>query len=231
MIIDFHTHILPGMDDGSKDVKESIAMLQAEKEAGVDRVVFTPHFYASQNGPEEFLQRRREAWLALMPHMYQGLPKVSFGAEVQYFEGICHAEELSMLRIAGTEYLLLEMPFHRWDDRMVENVLELNMQPDTTVVLAHIERYFSFAKSSMLNTLWTNGVKIQMNVSAFDKRQTRKQALAMLKAGQVHVLGSDSHNMESRKPNWNALPENVKQLLEESEEYKAICETFQNISI
>ena len=49
MMIDFHTHILPGMDDGSNSIEESLAMLQAEGDAGIERVVFTPHFYASQN--------------------------------------------------------------------------------------------------------------------------------------------------------------------------------------
>ena len=44
MRIDFHTHILPGMDDGSSSIEESLAMLQAEGDAGIERVVFTPHF-------------------------------------------------------------------------------------------------------------------------------------------------------------------------------------------
>ena len=107
MMIDFHTHILPGVDDGSRSIEESLAMLQAEADAGIERVVFTPHFYASQNSPKEFLRRRKESWSALLPHMYPGLPKVSFGAEVQYFEGICQAAEIAALRIAGTPYLLL----------------------------------------------------------------------------------------------------------------------------
>ena len=46
-MIDFHTHILPHMDDGSSSIEESLAMLQAEGKAGIERVVFTPHFYAS----------------------------------------------------------------------------------------------------------------------------------------------------------------------------------------
>ena len=82
MMIDFHTHILPGVDDGSRSIEESLAMLQAEADAGIERVVFTPHFYASQNSPKDFLRRRQESWSALLPHMYRGLPQVSFGAEV-----------------------------------------------------------------------------------------------------------------------------------------------------
>ena len=162
MMIDFHTHILPGMDDGSRSIEESLAMLQAEADAGIERVVFTPHFYASQNSPKDFLRRRKESWGALLPHMYRGLPKVSFGAEVQYFEGICQAAEIAALRIAGTPYLLLEMPFRRWEDRMLDDILELSTHPDTIVVLAHIDRYLSNVTSRSLAYLRDNGVKIQM---------------------------------------------------------------------
>lgn len=230
MIIDFHTHILPGMDDGSSSIEESLAMLQAEGDAGIERVVFTPHFYASQNSPKDFLRRRKESWNALLPHMYRGLPKVSFGAEVQYFEGICQTAEIAALRIAGTPYLLLEMPFRRWEDRMLDDVLELSTHPDTIVVLAHIERYLSNVSSQSLAYLRDNGVKIQMNVSIFDGRRSGNLATSMLKAGEVHILGTDCHSMGHRRPNWELLPEKAWQFLEYSTEYGVIYDTLQNIT-
>lgn len=230
MMIDFHTHILPGMDDGSRSIEESLAMLQAEADAGIERVVFTPHFYASQNSPKEFLRRRKESWSALLSRMYRGLPKVSFGAEVQYFEGICQAAEIAALRIAGTPYLLLEMPFRRWEDRMLDDILELSTHPDTIVVLAHIERYLSNVTSRSLAYLRDNGVKIQMNVSAFVERRQGHLAMAMLKAGEVHILGTDCHSMGHRRPDWGLLPMEAERLLERSAEYYEIYDTIQNIT-
>lgn len=230
MMIDFHTHILPGVDDGSRSIEESLAMLQAEADAGIERVVFTPHFYASQNSPKEFLRRRKESWSALLPHMYPGLPKVSFGAEVQYFEGICQAAEIAALRIAGTPYLLLEMPFRRWEDRMLDDILEMSTHPDTIVVLAHIERYLSNVTSRSLAYLRDNGVKIQMNVSVFGERRQGHLAMSMLKAGEIHILGTDCHSMGHRRPNWELLPEKAEQLLERSTEYCGIYDTIQNIT-
>lgn len=230
MMIDFHTHILPGMDDGSRGIEESLTMLQAEGDAGIERVVFTPHFYASQNSPKDFLRRRKESWSALLPHMYRGLPKVSFGAEVQYFEGICQAAEIASLRITGTPYLLLEMPFRRWEDRMLDDILELSIQPDTIVVLAHIERYFSAFSSDTLTYLRDNGVKIQMNVSIFGERRQGNLAMSMLKAGKVHILGTDCHSMGHRRPNWELLPLEAGRLLERSAEYCKIYNTIQNIT-
>lgn len=230
MMIDFHTHILPGMDDGSKSIEESLSMLQAEGDAGIERVVFTPHFYASQNSPKDFLRRRKESWSALLPHMYRGLPKVSFGAEVQYFEGICQTADIAALKITGTPYLLLEMPFRRWENRMLDDILELNTHPDTIVVLAHIERYLSNVSSQSLAHLRDNGVKIQMNVSVFGERRQRHLAMSMLKAGEVHILGTDCHSMGRRRPNWELLPEKAEQLLERSTEYCRIYDTIQNIT-
>lgn len=230
MMIDFHTHILPGMDDGSRSIEESLAMLQAEGDAGIERVVFSPHFYASQNSPKDFLRRRKESWSALLPHMYRGLPKVSFGAEVQYFEGICQSAEIAALRIAGTPYLLLEMPFRRWEDRMLDDILELSTHPDTIVVLAHIDRYLSNVTSRSLAYLRDNGVKIQMNVSTFGERRQGRLAMSMLKAGEIHILGTDCHSMGHRRPNWELLPEKARQFLEYSTEYGVIYSTLQNIT-
>ena len=58
-MIDFHTHILPKMDDGSKSTEESIAMLKMQAEQGIRWVVATPHFYAEPESPQDFLQRRK----------------------------------------------------------------------------------------------------------------------------------------------------------------------------
>ena len=62
-VVDFHTHILPGIDDGSSSAEESLAMLQMEKEQGIDTVVVTPHFYPQEDRPERFLKRRKEAFV------------------------------------------------------------------------------------------------------------------------------------------------------------------------
>ena len=57
-MIDFHSHVLPGMDDGAKDTDESLALLRLTKEQGIDGIVATPHFYPDRENPEDFLLRR-----------------------------------------------------------------------------------------------------------------------------------------------------------------------------
>ena len=65
MIIDFHSHILPGIDDGSADVQESIAMLRMEAEQGITHVIATPHFYTHSDSPGHFLAKRKKAEMLL----------------------------------------------------------------------------------------------------------------------------------------------------------------------
>ena len=116
-IVDFHSHILPAMDDGSRTPQESIAMLEMEKEQGIDRVLATPHFDARVDIPEAFLRRRAEAKTILdnAVSYCPGLPAVTLGAEVRYFPGMSHCDVLEGLTIEGTKTILIEMPFTPWE--------------------------------------------------------------------------------------------------------------------
>lgn len=221
-MIDFHTHILPCMDDGSQSIPESVSMLRAEARQGIETVVLTSHFYAHENSPAQFLQRRQRMYHHLLPYLWKELPKLCLGAEVQYFEGICTVEDIRHLRIQETEYLLLEMPFSHWSERMVEDVLELNDRADTTVVLAHIERYMAMQSKNVWSRLRDCGIVMQSNVSFFSNWQTRHKAMSMLSNGQIHLLGSDCHNMKTRRPNWDQLPEKALNLVSQSVAYAAI---------
>ncbi len=210
-MIDIHTHILPGIDDGSKSSEESIQMLRTEARQGIDEVVLTPHFYADQNSISEFLERRERAWNRLEPHLTDALPQLRLGAEVQYFEGICRAEGLERLKIQDSDLLLLEMPFSKWSERMVEDVLELNDRDDMQILLAHVERYISFENKKYYSRLLDDGVLFQSNISFFMRWQTRLEAMSMLNKGMIHVLGSDCHSMKHRPPAWDALPVKVRE--------------------
>lgn len=199
-MVDFHSHILPQMDDGSRSIQESLEMLRMSAEQGIQVMAATSHFYAEENTVERFLERRETAWKTLSERMEPGMPKVLLGAEVYYFEGMQRVESLSRLRIEGTNLLLLEMPFSPWSDRMVAEIMAVNRLPDTTVALAHIDRYLRFQKAAVWDTLLENGVLMQVNASFFFNRFSKHKALRMAKKGQIHLLGSDCHNTTSRPP-------------------------------
>ncbi|MBE6976543.1 MAG: capsular polysaccharide biosynthesis protein [Ruminococcaceae bacterium] len=207
MLTDFHSHILPGIDDGSRNVEQSISMLQAEAAQGIARVVATPHFYANHNDPNRFLDRRAKAAeaLSLAAAGETGLPEVVVGTEVHYFSGMSHSEVLPQLAIAGTRHILIEMPHAPWSESMYRELAEIYTARKLTPVIAHIDRY--------IRPLHTHGIPgrleelpvlVQANADFFLDRSMAGMALRMLRKKQIHLLGSDCHNLSDRAPNLGA---------------------------
>ena len=98
--VDFHTHILPALDDGSKNAKMSVEMLKALRMQGVDTVVATPHFYPDMMDPKSFLGRRKESIDSLLHELGESrpeLPCLCVGAEVAYFDGMSGGDAVKEL--------------------------------------------------------------------------------------------------------------------------------------
>lgn len=199
-MIDFHSHILPGIDDGSASVEESLELLRMLSEQGVDTVVATPHFYPDRMSVQTFLERRERAYAKLSEADLTGLPRIILGAEVRYYDGIHRLPELELLCAGDSRVLLLEMPFSRWSELTVKEVTALARSGRVTVVLAHIERYLSFQSSEAWERLFESEVLTQVNASFFTGFLTKRKALNMLGSHAIHVIGSDCHNLTTRAP-------------------------------
>lgn len=215
-ITDFHTHILPQMDDGSRSVEESLEMLRQERNQGIRTVVATPHFYARQDDPERFLCRRENAWNALREAMSSQpeLPEVELGAEVYYFSGISDCEALPALTFSNKRYILLEMPREPWTETMYREIAGIYEKHGITPVIAHVDRYIRpFRTYGIPKRLSGLPVLVQANAEFFLNRGTSRMALQMLKAGQIHLLGSDCHDLVSRGPNLGAALKRIENRL------------------
>ncbi len=199
---DFHTHVLPGIDDGAKTTDDSLAMLQKCALQGIDRVVATPHFYAEKESPAQFCERRSKAYQKLTNAIgTSSLPPISLGAEVLYFEGISDCNDLELLKIDGTRVVLVEMPFENWSPRMINEVASIFDKRNLIPLVAHIDRYIKmFNKRSIVNAFEELPVLIQANSQFFTNRKTARFAHSMLKKGKIHLLGSDCHNTTTRNP-------------------------------
>ncbi len=201
---DLHTHILPGVDDGAKSVEESLEMLRASARSGVDTVALTPHFYADRDDPCRFLKRRDaalERLKAAMEASGESFPRLILGAEVAYFEGIADCEELSLLRLSGTRLILIEMPWIRWNERMIEEVCSIYERTGLIPVIAHIDRYAELFRDRRIGEVfWWRPVLVQANASFFADWRYKRLALKMMERGQIHLLGTDCHNMTTRPP-------------------------------
>lgn len=207
---DFHSHILPGMDDGSPDLETSLEMLSREAAQGIRRVVATPHFYPRYEDPQRFLQRRSQAEESLRKAMaeHSGLPEVRVGAEVYYFRGISESEWLPQLTIQGTGAVLIEMPPAPWSDALYRELADIREKRGLIPVIAHMDRYIgrlrTFGIPARLQEL---PVLVQANASFFLGRSS--QAMGLLKADRIQLLGSDCHNLTDRAPNLEEAQKHI----------------------
>ncbi len=199
-MIDFHSHILPAMDDGSKNTDDSLKMLSELKSQGVTDVVLTPHFYANSESVSDFLLRRQASYNKLSASLSDDFPGLHQGAEVRYYEGISRLADLKKLCIEGTDLLLLEMPFSRWTDFVIKELYALTSRGDITVVLAHIERYIKLNPQALIDEIINNGALIQINASFVSGFLSKRKAIDFLRSGRAHFIGSDCHDPVSRPP-------------------------------
>ena len=206
------------MDDGSRSVAESVAMLQEMAAQGVKQVVATPHFYPRKESVVRFLERREAAWAALREETakYADLPEVRLGAEVFYYTGISDSPELEKLAVQDTRYLLVEMPDGQWTPRMYRELEKIALLQGLTPIVAHVDRYIRpFRTKGIPETLAQLPVLVQANGAFFLDRWTSSLAMKLLKKGQIHLLGSDAHNLDSRSPNLGAAAETIRKKLGE----------------
>ena len=214
-VVDFHTHILPGVDDGSASLEESIGLLRMEKEQGISCVVATPHFYADTDTPDTFFERRDRSMQLLERELkkHRDLPQIKIGAEVHYFpelkigaevyffKGISASDAISELTIDSGRCILIEMPVSPWTDSMYRELEDLYVKRGILPIVAHVDRYISrFHTYGIPKRLSELPVLVQANAEFFLQRSTASMAMRMLKKVGIHLLGSDCHNLKSRKP-------------------------------
>lgn len=216
MVSDFHSHILPAIDDGSSSVEESLEMLRQEGHQGVPRVVATPHFYARRDSLDGFLTRREEAAAKLRQEMVrqEGLPELILGAEVHFFKGMSQSEMLRELALEGTKAVLIEMPYSEWTDEMYRELARIPETLDLQPIIAHIDRYIRpLHKNENLIKMLQLPVALQANTSFFLDRRTGRMAMRMLEQEQIQLLGTDCHNLTKRPPNLQPVADKIRSKL------------------
>lgn len=210
MWTDYHTHILPDMDDGAPTADVSAQMLKKLREQGAEKVVLTSHFYSDQDSIDSFLERRERSFANLMAHPEaESFPPLYKGAEVRLELNMCMMDDLPRLCIEGTRYLLLEMPYSRYKEWMPREIENVAYRLKVTPILAHIDRYLAmeWIKKEEWEELCTFPDAIfQVNAKAFERRDIRHAIKRLAKDGVPLVYGTDAHNLGERAPDGNLLP-------------------------
>jgi protein-tyrosine phosphatase len=202
-VIDLHTHILPGLDDGAQTLGESIAMARAAVAEGIRLAAATPHVRGDYPTPAAEMERLvREVGDALTA---EGIDlKVLPGGEIALDRlALLDGEELSRFGLGGNRScLLLEFPYYGWPLELEARVFELRTK-GFLVVLAHPERNSDVqAAPARLRRLVEHGAIVQLTSASVDGRLgagSRRTAFELLDRGLAHLIASDAHSPETRE--------------------------------
>ena len=220
-MIDTHSHILPGLDDGSRNIDESIAMLKILKEQGITHVIATPHFKMTDksNSIDEFITKRNESYQELKNEIdRQGLdlPKIFLGAEVLLTMDFVEAKNKEKLCIENTNIMLIELPYYEWQSWILRMLSDLCNDNNIEPIIAHADRYVDFISTDMLDKLFNLGYKTQVNAEFVDSKARIKKLKKWLKSGQICYIGSDSHGTDFRPPTFDSYFNKIKKVAGEA---------------
>jgi protein-tyrosine phosphatase len=203
--IDIHTHILPGFDDGPKDLRGSIAMARCFENAGVRSIIATPHFL-----PGTAWAPSREKVVESVQALQEFLDsenidlKVEAGMEIAFHKKIeDRILSNSLLSLGNSGSFLIEPLFHSEQESLLASLDSLLGQ-GKNLILAHPERIDGFQqRPELLRGFVAKGLRIQVNSGSllgYFGKKSRLTAESLLRMKCLHFIASDAHNHTNRAP-------------------------------
>lgn len=195
--VDMHSHILPGIDDGAKDVETSIALIDGLISLGYKKLIATPHILVDYypNTPESIESAKQVLQKELDKRGYT--IDISYAAEYMLDDHFLNLLEKGNLLTFGKRHLLVETMFQRIPPNLQDMVFQMqlkNYQP----ILAHPERYHYVDKTlQALEPLKVRNCLFQVNLLSFMGYYGKREqdiAIRLLDAGMVDYIGTDMHH-------------------------------------
>lgn len=195
-----HSHLIPGIDDGSKSMDETIGMLTKFENLGFKKVITTPHIMS------DYFRNTPEIILGGMEKVQAELKRINlnieFEAAAEYYYDETLMEKLKnkeKLLTFGDNYLLFEFSFHS-EPSQIDNLIFEMITQNYKPVLAHFERYVFLHGSIDKATEWREkGVNIQLNYNSLTGHygpEVLKQARKLVDSGQIDFVATDCHRIE-----------------------------------
>ncbi len=204
-MIDIHSHVLPGVDDGSKSMEVSLAIIKSYAEQGIDAVICTPH----QNKGLIRTEELRQAYNKLVEAAKDYNVRFLLGAEIYYYPEMVH--DLSngkLLTLNGTDKVLVEFSQTMPTDIAGDAVYELKLAGYTPII-AHVERYGYLTEQDYFS-IKDNGGLIQINAGSVAYKSYLKRLKFLLKNDLVDFVASDCHDNADRNVDFTAIKKLVK---------------------
>ncbi len=211
---DIHTHFLPSMDLGCDNTDVSMQMIKMMRDQSCEGVIATPHFYPTET-VDTYLRRRADKYNqlreVLLDSEYADFEdKIILGTEVAYHHSIVFETDIMNLCLGESNYLLLEMPFARWTDEVLEDVDRLMKYRGVRVIIAHLERFYEYGNKKRIEKLLDKDVSIQMNTAHLLKFGAFHHAHKMIKEQRVDILSTDCHGTFFYPPNMTTALEKMR---------------------
>ncbi|MCF0210185.1 MAG: capsular biosynthesis protein [Bacteroidales bacterium] len=195
---DIHSHLIPGIDDGAKDMSKTIELVRDMHDLGYSKLIITPHVREDvfENDPSTFESRLEQVQQAVTD---EGIDmQFEVGAEHTMDDLFARLKAKKNLKTFHDGYILLEFPFFNLPIRMKENLFDLQLD-GYKLILAHPERYASYlaADKKTIETLKEREVLFQMNIASLIGhygKEVEKFAKYLVKNDYVELLGSDLHH-------------------------------------
>ena len=198
LLVDIHSHLIPGIDDGSRTMYESIELIEAFKEMGYKKLITTPHImqHRYRNSSEIILEKLEYLKDALLDHEID--IEIEAASEYyldEYFRALIKKKEILTF---NDNYVLFEISYSRAPNNLWEIIFELETS-GYRPVLAHPERYlFMHDDFEAYEALKEHGVLFQLNINSLAgqySKSIQKMAQKLVDRGMVDFLGSDVHEL------------------------------------
>jgi protein-tyrosine phosphatase len=211
-MIDLHSHILPGLDDGARTLADSIEIARAALDDGITVIAGTPHVRDDWPTDAESMEQRVDELRAELEASKVPLD-VRRGGEIALdWSFKLSVDELRRFGLGGSRYLLVETPYYGWPLQLPDLLLSLRDQ-GLVPVLAHPERNVEVqTRPERLIPLVEGGVLVQITAASVDGRigrRARDCGLGLIRAGLAHLLASDAHHASVRAVGLSAATDAV----------------------
>ena len=202
--IDMHSHILPGMDDGSRSMGQTLRMLETAVSEGITTMIATPHNMPGKGCPPGSVARRKVDELRRTVEQ-EGIPlEIVAGTEYYYREEVLDIlDSEDAVTLGNSDCVLVEfepLAERNYIRNALRNILGFGYRP----VIAHVERYAKLMEdTAVLGDMRKNGILVQVNamsVTGDNGRQAKKDVRNLLKKGLVDFVATDAHSDGRRAP-------------------------------